>query len=333
MLIRAAGLARLGLRLGLGLGLGLAASRARAATPDAARIHVAAPGCAAASLVRSLQIELAALGPDCCTVDESPAASPPGAIGLTLDPCDPGADQIAIAVSDPARGGALRRELPLGDVSPPARPRALALAVAELIRTLLAARDQPASTSPPPPAATPGPPPPSDDRPRLGADAAADLELSAYPQRDTQMWGGRLTGAIRAAHWFAALHLSGAAGSASFPLGTVAVRTVGGGLSAGPRFALGRLTLALGAGGAIGWGWVSGTSSQPGIETGSGGALVATLGARAALTVPVAPHLGLRALVEGGTVVRGLDAHVEGSAPAGLGGPYVIVGIGVGWSQ
>ena len=142
-----------------------------------------------------------------------------------------------------------------------------------------------------------------------------------------------MTGALRADRWFAALHVSGTTGSASFPLGTVAVHTVGGGLSAGPRFALGRLTLALGAGGALGWGWVAGAASQPGIATGSGGALVATLGVRAALTVPVAPHIGLRGVVEGGTVVRGLDANVEGSAPAGLGGPYVIVGIGVGWSQ
>ena len=176
MIVRAAGLAG----LCLGLGLGLAASRARAAPPDAARIHVAAPGCAAPLLVRSLQVELAAVGPDCCTVDESPAASPPGAIGLTIDPCDPEADQIAIALSDPARGGAIRRDLPLADVSPPARPRALALAVAELIRTLLAARDQPLSPPlRPPPPATLGPPPPADDSHRLGADAAADLELSA----------------------------------------------------------------------------------------------------------------------------------------------------------
>ena len=289
-----------------------------AASAQTAKRSVAAPACAAGptAFARSLQVELAAIGPDCCVLAET------GEIALALDPCDPEAAQIAIVVADPARGRSERRELPLGDVTPPARPRTLALAVAELVRTVTA---QPVIT---PVASTP-PPPPAPLRASLGAEA----ELRAYPRRDTELWGGRLIGAAATERWFGALALTAATGRETFALGAVAMRFVGVGLSAGPRLARGRVALALGATGELGWGWAAGEAAAPGIATGDGAALVASLGARATLAVSVSPHLQLRAAVEGGGVVHGLRAEVAGSAPAGMGGPYVIVGLGfgVGW--
>jgi hypothetical protein len=292
------------------------------------------PACATAfpAFVRALQVELGTIGPTCCAVTEPPAA-PANAIALQLEPCDPAAAEVAIAVSGPAPSVAMHRTLPLGDVSPPARPRALAMGVAELVRAVVAPAPPPAATATQP-AATP--PPINDDRPRFRTALAATLELPAYPGRHSHLWGGRIAATGAASRWYGAVELFAAAGNASFPLGTVAMRVVGGGLSAGPRFALRRLTLDVGATGALAWGWAGGETSQPGITTDSGGALIATVGARAALTFPFAPAPGgwaLRATVEGGAVVRGIEAHVEGSDPAGLAGPYVIIGLGLSWSQ
>jgi hypothetical protein len=297
-----------------------------AASAQTAKRSVAAPACAAGSpaFVRSLQVELAAIGPDCCVL----AAA--GEIALALDPCDPEAAQIEIVVTDPARGRTERRALPLGDVTPAARPRTLALAVAELVRTVTAAPVAPVASPPPPPPVSPSPA-------SLRATLGAEVELRAYPRRDTELWGGRLIGAAATERWFGAVALTAAAGRETFPLGDVATRFVGVGLSAGPRLARGRVALALGATGELGWGWAAGETPAPGIATGDGAALVASLGARATLAVAVAPnvlpHFELRAAVEGGGVVHGLRAEVAGSPPAGLGGPYVIVGLGfgVGW--
>ena len=55
-------------------------------------------------------------------------------VTLSIEPCDPATEQIGITVdvTDPPR--TVERQVSLADLPPEARPRALALAVAELIR-------------------------------------------------------------------------------------------------------------------------------------------------------------------------------------------------------
>ena len=313
---------RVGVALAVVMGLLVTGVADRAAFAQPAKRSVAAPACAAppTSFARSLRVELAAIGPDCCVLGEA------GEIALALDPCDPEAAQIAIVVADPARGRTERRPLPLGDVTPATRPRALAMAIAELVRTVTASPPAPAAATP-----APSPQPAPVARTSLRATVGAEAELRAYPRRDTELWGGRLIAGAASERWFGAVALTADAGRESFALGAVAMRFVGVGLSAGPRITRGRFALALGATGEVGWGWASGEAAAPGVATDAGAGLVASLGARATLTAALAPHLELRAAVEGGVVVQGLRAEVEGSSPAGLGGPYVIVGLGLGF--
>jgi hypothetical protein len=271
------------------------------------------------AFVAALQVELAALDAGCCEVEPPPATPPTAGIVLALEPCDPTAATVGSAVTDPALPRTVQRAVALADVAADARPRALALAVAELVRTLRAPSEPPVPPSPPP-ASEPAPVHPSVD---------ADVELRLYPQRDTTLWGGRLSGALARGRWWGAIGIFAAAGNESFPEGTVALRVVGGGIAAGPHVTLGRFGLALAATGELGWAWAEGRAPEPGVIPGSGSALVAALGGRAALTLPVEAHIGLRATFEAGGVVHGLRANVTDRTPAGLGGPYLIAGLGV----
>lgn len=299
---------------------------ARAA--DLPVIRVFPPECATAPLsaddfVDALRVELAGRQPHCCVVgpSDNPAADAVK-VSLMVEPCDPATQEVSVGVDvgDPAR--AITRLVSLADLPPEARPRALALAVAELIRSA----GEPVIVEAAPGPAQHYPPPPPEGLYPVGSVAGT---LITHLDRDTVLWGGRLGVALPAGHWQAALEAGVAVSHNDYNAGSVGIVLAGGTLSAGPRFALGPVSID--AGPAIGFGraWIKGQSDMSTVVPGSGSGFVSTIGVRAGIEGPATSAIRLNAIAEGGTTIRWLDANVGGATAAGIGGPYLMLAVGV----
>jgi len=296
---------------------------ARAA--DVPVIRVFPPECAtvpvsADDFVDALRVELAGRQPHCCVVgpSDNPAADVVK-VTMAVEPCDPATQDVAVTVDvgDPMR--ATTRLVSLGDLPPEARARALALAVAELLRST----GEPV-IAPPPPVITP--PPPSGDLYPVGTVAGALID---HFDRGTALWGGRLGVALPARRWQVALDAGIAVSHNDYSAGNVGITLVGATLSGGPRFTLG--PIALDAGPAIGLGraWIKGQSDNPDVIPGSGSGWVSTLGVRVGIEAPATSSIRACAIVEGGGTIRRLDANVAGEPGAGIAGPYLMLAVGV----
>src|SRR5206468_2362783 len=158
-----------------------------------------------AAFVEALQVELASTGPHCCVIETRGRPLQAGALTLDLDPCDPAAAEIAVrevrmeaGVETTAPGA---RRISLADVRPEARARALALAVAELVRT-----PRPGGPTVAPSAATATlAAPRATDGGRWGQSLAAEALLRAEPRLDTLLGGGRLAFFSFGERWVAGL--------------------------------------------------------------------------------------------------------------------------------
>jgi hypothetical protein len=320
-----------------------AGGRAVAAEPPPARalvLRVPTTECATSpsftAFVEALQVELAGSGPRCCAVELRSGPPQPGAIALDVEPCDPdGADEIQLTVdegrsasvspvAEPGAGGARGRRVSLADVALDARPRALALAVAELVRG-----GPPVPAAPPPaPVGAPAPPVGAPAPVPWGESLTLDAVLRAQPSFDTLLGGGRLTFSVYRPRWGLALDADATAGSRKVDLGAVDVALVHAAASAGPRFAVGLAVIDVAATGGLGWAWVKGRATAPGVSADSGSGLVATVGLRAALEAPTSRRLRAHVAIEAGETLRRLTADVNGAATTGISGPYVVVGVG-----
>jgi hypothetical protein len=323
--------------------LALPPARARAtsapgkpAPAPPAAVQVIPPMCPVAPLslpafLDSLRVELAGRSTRCC---DSSGDAPDGdtvRVALAVEPCDAAAGRVIVTADQARIGRSIRREIGLEDVAAGARPRALALAVAELVRSI----DAPASAPAPATAAAPGPTlelaahPDAGARPALGA--AADAEVRIYPGRSTALWGGRLSLVAAGARWQAALAADAAAGGQHTEIGSVSIKTLALGLSGGPRFPLRHGTLALGLGAELGWGWIAGAPDLEGVRAGTGSGPTAAL--RALLAIEARPDraVALRAALEGGYTVLGVNAFADRTPAGGISGPSIVAAVGVGW--
>jgi hypothetical protein len=297
-------------------------------------VHIVGPECretplSIAEFVDALRVELAGRGMRCCTTGADAAAAATGELLVTLavEPCDPNTERIGVVVTDTRRLRAVERGVSLADLPPAARPRALALAVAELLH----AADQPSQPQPPPPPAAPPEPQPPPAATAAGArlSGGADALLRSYPTRQTFLLGAQLSLGVSGASWHAALAIDGALGRPPVDLGAIAIHTLAAAVTAGPRFAVGRATIDVGASASGGWAWVRGEPSVAGVTGGSGDGFIATAGARVAVQAPSSSALRFHAAGEAGAVLRGVNAEVDGSAAAGIAGVYLSVAIGV----
>jgi hypothetical protein len=286
-----------------------------------ASVSVTAPACPIAPLsvpafVDSLRVELAG------------RARPPGTTRVTLaiEPCDTATTRVHVAVANDAAVPGAERDVDLSDIADPARPRALALAVAELVR--IAAVD--AAPAPASPASVAAPAPPATPRARFARGVAADALVALYPSRDTALWGGRLSASLDGRRLSLALFGEAALGSHGYDVGDVALQSFGGGVAAGARWVVGRFALAPALVGTLGWAHVQGQASEPGVTAGSGSGLTAAVRARAAFSTVFVRVLSVRAFVEGGWVLRSFDSKVDGARAAGVGGASIVAGVGLG---
>jgi hypothetical protein len=308
-----------------------------AATPPAA-VQVIPPMCPVAPLslpafLDSLRVELAGRSTRCC---DAGGAAPDAAtvrVALAVEPCDAAAGRVIVTADEVRAGRSIRREIGLEDVAAGARPRALALAVAELVRSI----DAPASAPAPAPDAAPAlaiaaRPDGGDGGARPAIGAAADAELRLYPGRSTALWGGRLSLTAAGGRWQAALAAEAAAGDQHTELGSVSIKMLALGVGGGPRFDLGNGTVALGLGAEVGWAWIAGAPALEGVRGGTGSGPTAALRALLAFEVRAARGVALRAALEGGYTVLGVNAFADRTPAGGISGPSVIAAGGVGWT-
>jgi hypothetical protein len=282
----------------------------------------------------SLRVELAASRFGCCTLadpaDQLPAD---GSLHVRIEiaPCVADSDRVQVSAQDSADGRATEREISLEDVIPSARPRALALAVAELVRLL----EKGAGEPPPPTIAAPvmasvsTPSPAAVAMPRA-LEAIVEGEARIYPTRDTLMWGGRVRFTASRRRFHADLDCGADFARAGSDLGDVLLRSATAGLALGPRLETSVAIIDVGLRAELGWAWIRGEPTSTDVRTGAISDLISSLGLRVSLAI--APRLKLRPslTLESGAVLRGLKGEVNGQPVAGMTGYYFVAGLGVG---
>jgi hypothetical protein len=293
-------------------------SRAADLVVDAG-VRVAAPACPIAPLsvpafVDSLRVELAG------------RPRPPGTtrVGLAVEPCDTATSRVHVAVTNDAGAPAVERDVGLEDIALGARPRALALAVAELVR------GEEVALAPAPPAVVAAPPPPPRAASTLVPGVAGDALVALYPSRGTTLWGGRLSASLARGRWGLELFGEAAAGEHGYADGDVALQSFGGGAAAGPRWVRGRFTLAPALVGSVAWARIQGEAAASDVHAGSGDDFTVAVRVRAAASAVFVRVLSVRAFVEGGYMARGFDSRVDGARAAGMSGASLVAGLGLG---
>lgn len=317
---------------------------ARAGAADGPPIRVSVPACPSApfsveAFLGSLEVELAGHLPACCLLDRappSPGDDPQGGLRVTLslDPCNESATSIDVHVRDPARATDSERRVGLGDIPIEARPRALALAVAELVHSATVPAAAAAAAAVPPSTSLAQASDAAGEAPRPRVPwvfVSGLLELETHPGNNMTLWGVRPSVAVARGHWQAALDVDAMAGDPSVALGDISTRLLAGTLAAGPRLSLGHLIVDLAACGRLGWAWMAGHTADANAVASAGSAPFASAGGRLGIFLPTAAKVShLRALVEAGAMIHGLDATVNGTAAAALTGGYVLFGLGFG---
>jgi hypothetical protein len=307
---------------------------------EAPPIRVSLPSCSSApfsieSFLGLLEVELAGHPPPCCVLAAPGAATDAGTPGLqvalSLESCDAGATAVDVRVYDGGGARSVERRVGLRDIPPEARARALALAAAELVHALAQAPPARAVAAPPAPTAPKAPTAAVAPRGPPALAASGIVQLESHPGNNMLLWGLAASVAAGRGIWQAALDLQYLTGDPSIELGDVHTTVLAAALTAGPRVALGRVVLELGATGRLGGCWMSGHITAPNAFPGSGSALIGSAGARLGMLLPTAAGVShLRAVVEGGAMIHGLEAEVNEVAKAGVAGGYLLFSLGFG---
>jgi len=297
---------------------------ARAA--DLPVIRVFPPECAEAPVsvddfVDALRVELAGRQPHCCVVGPGGDAAPDALkVTLVIEPCEASTQHVDVQVNVTATQRTITRQVSLADLPPEARPRALALAVAELIRS---AGEAPQAEAPPPaPVPTVAP-----ERQLLLAGNVAG-EVHSHFSLHTALWGLRVGVMLSGNRWQVSLDAGAATSRNEVNLGDLRILLASATLFAGPRFVLGPVIASVGPAGTLGWARIEGRSGMAGVLVRDGSGLVSTVGLRAAAEGPASSAIRLLAYLEGGLTVRNLEADVNNQPEAGVSGPYFIIALG-----
>ena len=311
---------------------------------EAQSVVVSPPLCRADSFalvpfLDSLRVELAGRGLSCCTLahpGDGTEAAGTLRVRVEIVPCAADADRLQVSARAPVDSLAVEREISLADVARTARPRALALAVAELIRWLEQGvggtkTPEAVAVQTGPPLPSPTPPPSGVTRP-VALSIHVDAEARALPARDTMMWGGRVRFTAHRRPLHADLDVGASYASARGELGEVLLRSASVGLGAGPRFATPTLIADLGLRAELGWAWIRGEPASADVRTGNGSSPIASVGLRLSLQAPAQGRIRPSLTLESGGVIRGVRAEVSGQPVAGMTGYYLLAALGMGVS-
>jgi hypothetical protein len=340
--------------LGSALAITLAASAtAQAQLPSVVELGVRTCESAEAARVEELvRVEMRADG-----IEEVRAISEtevPALARIAVEPADcdaqPGAYRIAI--DDVATHKRVERSVSLADVDEDARPRALALAIAELLRASWA---ELAYVEPPP--AMPRRiletvrlrDPPSEDARELTIPEEVPVEEPAretprvlfdtgalvrvFPGARSALLGGRLAASIAIVP---RLRLEvggeGGAGQSLDRLGRVDLWYAAGALGLGVDVEMHPLLFVASVRTALGYGGASGDAYDPSTLIGDGGAFIMFVSASLLGYLEIVPHVHAVFGIELGATAAYMDAIADGTAIAGIRGPMLAASLGVALS-
>jgi hypothetical protein len=312
-------------------------------SPEARSVMVSPPLCKVgafplAPFLDYLRVELAGRGLACCTLADPDHTMPTVAsvqVKVEIDPCTADADRLQVSAHAAAVPRTAERQVSLADVPETARPRALALAVAELIRSLeqglpgkvpeavvVAGQDSVAS-----PASSL-----SEELRPIHMSIHVEAEARGVPTRDTTLWGGRVGLTAHRQIFHADLDLGGNTARTQVALGDVLLRSASVGFGFGPRLANRTAVLDLGLRAELGWAWIRGTTTLTDVRTGAGSMLISSVGIRAALEIPAHVKVLPRFALEAGAMVNGMKGEASGTSVAGMTGYYLLAALGIGVS-
>jgi hypothetical protein len=285
-----------------------------------------------------LRVELASDGIRVSSADASPP-SESSVVAVEPASCDQAAQTAALTfVSGNVR---LTRTLDLADVEPIARPRVVAIALADLIRSGIATQ------APTPPAARTQPlhldvhiqleatPPKELSAPAPSRSLAllAAGETKLFARGNTGLFGARAGAELQPLREAALLIDAGAlAGSARDPLGeisetvaTLGVSLLGTGRTHAVSFGVGPRVEA-------GLGWVRGHASGPQASASSATSPLVLFAVSAIASLPIRAPLSAFLSLDAGTSLYGFSARANQRVVSDLGGPMLSVRVGFLWS-
>jgi len=244
-------------------------------------------------------------------------------LSVQAERCDPGTTRFLLGVEDRHSKLLLRGPVDVEDVPLLARPRTLAVALAELWSTLM----QRPLPRPPLRVSAPPPPPPAAPPPRW-LRAAIFAGARAVPRYGTASFGGR--GALYALgdRFALSADLGLDLAEASDVLGRAQLGLLGGGIAAYLRSDLGLIEILLGPRVELDYAWVTGTARDAGTIAARGGAFTALAGVRAELGVELGDGIEALLAVDLAGVMRGIEGRADDRNVIGLSG--LVLGVSLG---
>ena len=302
---------------------------------------------------RAAEIELRGDGVERVIVVAARAAGKPeptmATVTLSALPCSADAKEVEMALDDVTTSKSVRRRLTLGDVPVTARPRVLALAVAELLHASWSELRLPRAPPPPvtlPPSVrlaifepTPASPPPAQapthrpTDPNLHADLM--IEGRSFPNYGSAVVGPNVAASVRPSASFPVrmrLDLRALFGTSYDPLGSISTRLLGGGVAAVLARTAGPIDVEIGPHLGLGWGSVSGHAAGTNIEASSGGGAVLDASALFLVRVALGGSFWATLAVDVGAVIVPVDGQSADRRAAGFGGPMAGAAVGAGRS-
>lgn len=328
------------------------AAAADASSDLAKTIVLDAPTCetpsfSSAEFRRLLGIELT---DDRLKIQESTSGEHGAQVGDELvirvppDACRADASEVVVALRSKSDDGVTQRvvTVSMADVSANARPRTLALAVAELIREIRQRSPEIATTeaSTPPPlvdatpvkSKQPPSPPPATDEARHADDIALGATWRLFASARTSLLGGQLSGTVPLALSRVRLRgdLGGSLGTVTDPLGSVQVSILSGGIAA-LLMTEGRPTLVLGPRLEIGYSYGSGATQRPTTTTRGDGSTFIGASLIAGVHAPMLGPLSALLEIEMGASLRGQEVFANDRLIASTTGPFAGARAGIAY--
>jgi hypothetical protein len=337
---------------------GLVRAQPLATPPTPASVLIVPPSCPKATpfsvdaFVGILTAELRADGIAHVLVGPTPPGETKelAAIELHAEPCDETASEVIVTIEDHATSKKVERRVHLGDIAQEARPRALALAVAELLRATwleLTMVDAPPPQVPVPaevrvavekrmaamlpsfsPDAVPSSVPPG------ARTISVDVAWRIFPSANASMYGGHAAVAVPLFTPSVLLRVDVGAlfGSANDALGSVDLGMATGGaalLFASPREA--PVAVAVGPRLELGAAWASGNPFDQATSSAAGSGFVSTASVLGTFHFRLTGSWRLAVELEAGASLVPFDARADSRRVTGTDG--AMFGVAVGLAQ
>ena len=256
----------------------------------------------------------------------------PGGDAPVVDVEPAGCDAATTAAALTCTSGGVRRtrQLDLADVAPVARPRVIAIAVADAVRTCA-----PVSAAPGVDVAVPVSQPVRSPPPGpivLGALGEGRV-YTANAGNTTGVYGPRaFVDVPLLAYVVARADIGVLFATASDPLGTISGTLASLGICARGAMRVGGFQLGLGLRGELGYGWFRGGAGAPTVMATRASSSLAYLGASAVASTHLSGDLGAELDLDLGNTVRGFAADADARQVFDVEGVVLALRLGLTWS-